>query len=343
VLRRLDRFQQRRPAAGFPIAVAKKFADDEAGSLAALIAYYGFLSMFPLLLALTTILARVLQDNPELQARILDSTLSQFPVIGDQIRQNVHSLRGSGVALAVGVGGALWGGMGVMRTAGNAMDEVWEVPKRDRPRFVRALLRAAGMLVVIGGGIVATTVLSGFGTATATTLPLRLAGVVLAAVVNIAVFLLGFRVLTVRDVGWRQLLPGAVTAGVGWQVLQGLGSYYVTHQLRGASQTYGMFAVVIGLLSWLYLLAQLLLFAAEINVVRATKLWPRSLAGELTDADRRAYAAYAEVEERRHDEDVGVGFTNGHGGSRRVALSEVVSSADVGDGEPHADSATARG
>lgn len=103
-------------------------------------------------------------------------------------------------------------------------------------------------------------------------------------------------------------MAGAVVAGIGWQALQAAGSYYVTRQLQGASQTYGMFAVVIGLLSWLYLLAQLTLVAAEVNVVQATRLWPRSLAGELTDADKRAYAAYAEVEERRHDEDVGVGF-----------------------------------
>src|SRR5581483_6821694 len=163
---------------------------------------------------------------PDLQARILDSALSQFPVIGDQIRNNIHSLTGSGLALAIGVAGALWGGMGVMRTAANAMDEVWEVPKRERPRLVRALLRAAGMLVALGGGIVATTVLSGLGTAGAGTFfPLRLAGLLLGAVVNVGVFLLGFRVLTARDVGWRQLLPGAVVAGIGWQVLQGLGSY----------------------------------------------------------------------------------------------------------------------
>ncbi len=168
-LRRLDQLQQRRPVLGFPVAVAKKFGEDEAGSLAALIAYYGFLSLFPLLLALTTVLALVLQDDPDLQERVLDSALAQFPVIGDQVRQNVQSLEGSGVALVVGIAGAIWGGMGVMRTAGNAMDEVWEVPKRDRPKLVRALVRAAGMLVVLGGGVVVTTVLSGLGTSGATT------------------------------------------------------------------------------------------------------------------------------------------------------------------------------
>src|SRR4051812_27949803 len=123
LVQRIDRFQQARSYVAFPVAVAKKFGDDAAGNLAALIAYYGFLSLFPLLLALTTVLATVLVGHPHLQERILDSALAQFPVIGDQIRQNVHSLHRSGIALAVGVAGALWGGMGVMKAAGNAMDD----------------------------------------------------------------------------------------------------------------------------------------------------------------------------------------------------------------------------
>jgi membrane protein len=310
LLRRLDALQRRRSALGFPFAVAKKFGEDAAGSLASLIAHYGFLSLFPLLLALTTVLGTVLVDHPDLQQRILDSALAQFPVIGDQIQQNIHSLNGSLLALAIGVLGALWGGMGVMKTAGNAMDELWEVPKRDRPKFLRAVIRAALMLVVLGGGIVVTTLLSGIGASdSGSFLPLRIVGFAVAALVNIGLFLLGFRVLTVRDIPLRDLLPGAAVAGVGWLLLQAVGSYYITHQLRGASQTYGMFGVVLGLLSWLYLQAQLTLFAAEINVVRVGELWPRSLAGELTAADKRAYASYAEVEERRPEEDVGVGFT----------------------------------
>jgi YihY family inner membrane protein len=309
IVQRIDAYQQAHPFVGFPFAVAKKFGDDAAGNLAALIAYYGFLSLFPLLLALTTVLATLLAGQPQLQDRILDSALAQFPVIGDQIRENVNSLDRSGVALAVGIVGALWGGMGVMKAAGNAMDDLWEVPKRARPTLVRALIRAALLLTVLGGGVVATTALSGLGTAgTSSFLPLKIIGLAVAAVVNVGVFVLGFRVLTVRDVALRDLVPGAVVAGLGWLALQSIGGYYVTHQLQGASQTYGMFAVVIGLLSWLYLQAQLTLFAAEINVVRAGHLWPRAIGPELTEADKLAYASYAEVEERRPDADVRVGF-----------------------------------
>ena len=309
LIERIDRFQKARRPLAFLVAVVKKFGDDAAGNLAALIAYYGFLSLFPLLLALTTVLATVLAGHPHLQQDILDSALAQFPVIGDQIRENVHSLERSGVALGIGIAGALWGGMGVMKAAGNAMDEIWEVPKRERPTFVRALTRAVLLLGVLGGGVVATTALAGLGTAGSSFLPLQIAALLLAAAVNVGVSLLGFRVLTVRDIAFRDLVPGAVVAGLGALALQSIGGYYVTHQLKGMSDTYGMFAVVIGLLSWLYLQAQLTLFAAEVNVVRAGKLWPRSLGKELTPADQMAYASYAEVEERRDDSDVRVGFT----------------------------------
>jgi YihY family inner membrane protein len=308
-LAKIDGFQRAHPAVGFPFAVVKKFGDDSAGSLAALIAYYGMLSLFPLLLALTTLLATVLSGHPELQRRILSSALTQFPVIGDQLRTNVHSLHGTGLGLAIGIAGALWGGMGVMKAAGQAMDDLWEVPKRDRPKFIKALTRAALLLIVLGAGVVATTALSGLGTSGSDTfLPLKIAGLVAAALVNIGLFVLGFRVLTVREVKVGDLLPGAIVAGLGWLALQAVGGYYVNHQLKNMTQTYGTFAIVIGLLSWLYLLSQLTLLSAEVNVVRRGRLWPRTLAGHLTDADKRAYSSYAEVEERRPDEDVGVGF-----------------------------------
>jgi uncharacterized BrkB/YihY/UPF0761 family membrane protein len=120
-----------------------------------------------------------------------------------------------------------------------------------------------------------------------------------SCVVNSAIFLVAFRVLTDIELGWRALLPGVVIAGVGWTVLQLAGGYILARRLTTASETYGTFAVVLGLVSWLYLQAQLTLFAAEVNVVRRRRLWPRSLTGRnLTDADRRALTAYSKVEQR---------------------------------------------
>jgi uncharacterized BrkB/YihY/UPF0761 family membrane protein len=124
-------------------------------------------------------------------------------------------------------------------------------------------------------------------------------------VLNFGVFWLAFRLGTARDVGWRQMWLGAAISAVIWQILQSVGGYFVSHQLAHASPTYGTFAIVIGLLGWLYLQAELTLFAVEINVVRALRLWPRSLAPPpYTEPDRRAYQLYAEATRRGEGLDI---------------------------------------
>jgi membrane protein len=307
VLRRLDALQKRHAWLGFPLAVAKKFADDRAGYLAALIAYYGFFSLFPLLLVLVTILGFILGDDSALASRIEDSVLRQLPVIGDQIR--VRSLEGSALALAVGVVGALWAGTGVVAAFQNALDEVWAVPIKSRRGVAAGRARALLMLGVLGAASMAATLLAGLGTSQGSlSVPFKVAGIVSSLLVNLIVFLLAFRVLTVAKVSWRDVLPGAVIAAVAWAALQAIGTYYVNHQLRQASEVYGLFAVVIGLLTWLYLGAQVTLYAAEVNVVLARRLWPRSLVEDLTDADRATLRGLAKVEERRRDERVDASF-----------------------------------
>ena len=306
LIHRVDCYQRAHGWLGFPLATVKKFGEDQAGNLAALISYYTFFSLFPLLLALVTVLGFVLDGDPELQRQVVDSAMSQFPVIGDQIRGNIGSLSGNWTALAIGLGGALWAGMGAVDAAQNAMNSVWDVPIRDKPKFLKRRLRSLLMLVVIGGGLFLTAGAStmassadSFGSVG------RLLAPLLSVVVNIGLFLVAFRVLTERDLRWSELLPGAVVAGVAAALLQVAGGFIIESKLKGASQTYGTFAVVIGLLSWLYLQAQVTLFAAEVNVVRSRRLWPRSLdPDDLTDADRRALALHAEVEERVPDQDV---------------------------------------
>lgn len=302
---RIDRYQRKHTWLGFPLGTAKKFGEDQAGNLAALISYYTFFSLFPLLLALVTILGFALSGNPELQREIVDSAMSQFPVIGDQIRDNIGSLSGNWPALIIGLGGALWAGMGAVDAAQNAMNSVWDVPIREKPNMLKRRARSLLMLFVLGGGLLATAVLSTL-TSSVGGLPglLRLSMPLAALVVNTGVFLVAFKVLTQRDLSWGVLLPGAAVAGVAAAVLQGVGGLIMERNLQGASQTYGTFAVVIGLLTWLYIQAQVTIFAAEINVVRARKLWPRALVPDhLTDADRRALQQHAQVEERIEAQD----------------------------------------
>ena len=273
---RLDEWQRGSPTASFGYALIKKFADDRGGRLAALIAYYAFFSLFPALLVAVTIVAFVVSDATT--AELETSALAQIPVVGDRIGQQVDQLDGSWVALAVGLGTALWAGLGCMQAAQDAMNHVWGVPRLREPSFLHKRLRSIAVLGVVGlslaigatGSQVVTLIpgVSGLG---------RAAAVVLSATANVGVFLLAYQILGVDRHPWRQLLPGAVVAGLGYTALQFIGQWYVQRTIAGAEDTYGTFAVVIGLLGWLYVLAQLVVFAAEVNVVYACRLWPRSL------------------------------------------------------------------
>jgi membrane protein len=311
-VRRADDVQRRKPFLAFPLAVVKKFGEDRAGQLAALIAYYGFFSLFPLLLAFVTLTAILFKES-DMQDRLVDAALSQFPVIGDQLK--VESLPDKGLALALGTGGALWAGLAGIKAAQNAMDHVWDVPMKRQPNFVVALLRAVLMLLTLGVFVLFASFLGGVAAGTEdASIALRLAGIVGSLVLNVLIFLVAYRVLTVEDVGWRDVFAGAVFAGIAWTVLQALGGYVIGHKLESAQKTYDVFAVVIGLLTWIYLGAQVTLLGAEMNVVRARRLWPRALDPDrLMEADERALREHARVEERREEETVEVQFGNDGG------------------------------
>jgi YihY family inner membrane protein len=306
-LHALDRWQQRRRRLSFLVAVVKKFTDDEAGQLAALISYYAFVSLFPLLLVFVTVLGFVLQNDPAEEQRILNGALGQIPLIRDQLR--LHSLKGSPAALAIGIVFSLLAGMGITNAAQTAFNRIWHVPFKHRPNFVFARVRGLGVLAVLGTMAIVASVAAGFvGAASLGALAVA-GGIVVALALNLATFLLAFKLLTAAEVSWRDLLPGAIVAAALWQLLQLLGGYYIEHLLKRTSPLYGVFALVLGLLAWLYLGAQLTIFAAEVNVVRARRLWPRSLFGEpLLEADKRALTSAAEAEERVHGENVEVDF-----------------------------------
>jgi membrane protein len=305
-LQALDRRQQRSTPLGFLVAVIKKFGDDQASQLAALISYYAFVSLFPLLLVFVTILGFALQGDPSEQHKILDGTLGQVPIIRDQLK--LHSLTGSTVALVIGIVLALLAGMGITNATQNALNRIWAVPYKHRPDFLHSRLRSLGMLAILGTLSIVSAVVGGFiGSSSHPTLTV-VAGVLVAFAFNLALFMIAFKLLTAEDVSWRMLAPGVITASVFWQLLQHLGGYYVDHELKRLSPLYGVFALVLGLLAWLYLGAQLTIFAAEINVVRERRLWPRSLFSPLLDADKRALTSAAEAQERVHEQNVEVSF-----------------------------------
>ncbi len=308
-LNALDRFQQRKPGLSFVAALVKKFSDDGAQQLGALIAFYGFFSLFPLLLVFVTVLGFILQGNPNAQNSVLHSTLKQVPILGEQLERNIHSLTGSPAGLAIGLVGSLLAGLGISGATQNAFSQVWHIPRKRRPNFLAWRVRGLGLLLLLGLLSIVSTGAAGYVTAHTHGLAEVLGGVLLALAVNLLLFFSVFRLLTSDEVATRDLIPGVVVGAVLFQILQHVGGIYVDHVLRHAKQTSGLFAFVLGLLTWLYLAGQITLLAAELNVVRARRLWPRSFFSDpLLDADRRALTSSAEAEERVSEENVQVTF-----------------------------------
>lgn len=281
-LRRFDRFQRRRPALAAPLGVVLKFSDDEGGSQVSVIAYRSFISLFPLLLLLTTILGYVLADDPELRSEIVDSTLAEFPVIGEQLRG--ESLEGSGIGLLVGIVGSLLAGLGVVLELERVFDRIWDVPERRQSGFLGGRLRAIGLLALLGGLAVVSTVIAGLVSGGSDVFG-PVWGIAISTAINLVVFAAVFRLLTNAEVGFGELALGIVIAAVAWQALQLVGGWYVSHEVRNASAVYGTFALVIGLLAWIHLAALFTVLGAEANVVRARRLWPRRLLDDEDGAD----------------------------------------------------------
>jgi membrane protein len=315
---RADRFQRRHRWAAFPLGVVYKFIDDQGGYLSALITYYAFLGLFPLLLLASSILGFVLQGNTHLQHQILNSALSQFPVIGDQLG-SPGGLKGSTTAVIIGILGSLYGALGVAQATQNAMNIAWGVPRNKRPNPIAGRLRGMLLLITAGVGILATTLLSSLGSevdAFNTRIGpwLQILRSIAAIFVNAGVFILLYRLATTHRHSLKRAVPGAFTAAITWQLLQLVGTAYVGHVIKHASVTNSVFALVLGLIAWIYLGAVIVVFGVEINVVKAHRLYPRALMTPFTDnvdltaGDQRAYSDYAEATRSKDFEQVEVSF-----------------------------------
>ncbi|HYN30888.1 MAG TPA: YihY/virulence factor BrkB family protein [Dermatophilaceae bacterium] len=311
----LDRFQRRHTWAGFPLAVVYKYVDDMGGYLAALLTYYAFVSLFPLLLLLTTVLGIVLRGNPDLQARILDSALAQFPVVGQQLGEP-QGLGGSTAGIVIGAMVSLYGALGVAQAFQYATNTAWRVPRNQRPNPILSRVRGLLILGTAGLAILGTTVLSTLASTSIGSLGWfsRAFFVVASVVVNALVFTLAFRISTTRALSVRDVAPGAAITAVAWLLLQTFGVAYVTSVVQGRSATNGVFAIVLGLLAYLYLSFVVLVLATEVNVVRVDHLHPRALLTPFTDdvsltrGDKRAYAGAAEAQRSKGFQTIDVRF-----------------------------------
>lgn len=309
-LQAIDRFQRERAPFAFAVGVMKKYGEDQGGQLAALMTYYGFICIFPLLLVFVTILGFVLQGDPALRHQIVKGTLGQYPLIGEQIER--HTVSGSGLALAVGLVLTLLGGLAITNVAQFALNRMWGIPYKRRPDFLMSRLLGLRLLAVLGVLTIVSSLAGGFvgasehGSVSAWQLA---AGVVVSLLVNCVLFAAIFRVLTAAHISWRDHAPGVLLAAVLFTALQYFGGLYISHELEHTGPLYGSFALVLGLLAWLYLCAHATLLAVEVNVVRARRLWPRTLFGEeLLESDKRAIRASAHIQERVASERIHVHF-----------------------------------
>jgi YihY family inner membrane protein len=311
-LRKVDVTQQRYTPTAFVFGVVKKYGDDNGGVLVSNLAYSAFVSLFPLLLVLVTILTYAAAVNPSFRTDVLNAVARQVPLLGRTLTDNVHQLkRSSIIGLIVGLVGLIWGATGLAQSGLFTMEQVWNLPGPARPGYVQRLGRAVLFLGLLGAGVIVTTGLS--------SLPnyvhnLGIGSEILieavTAAFNVGMYIGAFRVLTPKGVPTRNLLPGAITGGILWTLLQFLGTYLVHHYLHSDS-VYGVFGTVLGLLAWIYLAVEITVYSAEINVVLARRLWPRSIIQPpLTEADRASMALQALQNQRRPEQHIEVTFTD---------------------------------
>lgn len=283
---RIDQWQQSRPLLSIVVAIGKKFTDDRGGRLAAVVSFFGFFSLFPLLMVFVAVLGFVLDGRPGLRQDIVDTALGQFPLLSDQLGANEgaepggRALSGSPIAVTVGLTAAMWAGLRVTDALEGGLNDVYDVARDERSNFVVRRLRGLQVLAVLAVGLIASAVLAGVATALPLGALTRFILPLLALAVNTLLVVAVTKVLVNCELGVRRVLPGATVAGSAFVALQVIGSLYVQRITEGAGDVYGTFAFVIGLLSWIYLQARVLLLSAELNVVLFDRLWPRSLFGQ---------------------------------------------------------------
>jgi YihY family inner membrane protein len=309
-IRAIDAAQRRHTPTAFVFGVIKKYGDDNGGVLVSNLAYSAFVSIFPLLLVLVTILGLVFTSvDPAVKTEVLNAVAHQVPLLGNTLTGNVHELkRASKIGLVVGLVGLVWGSAGLAQAGLFTMEQVWNLPGPARPGYVQRLGRAGLFLCLLGGGVIVTTGLASLTTYLHSGLAFKIPLELLTAAFNVGMYLGAFRALTPKGVPTRRLLPGAITGGILWTVLQVLGSWLVHHYLH-SDTVYGVFATVLGLLAWIYIAVEVTVYSAEINVVLARRLWPRAIVQPpLTEADRSSMAHQALQNQRRPEQHITVTF-----------------------------------
>ncbi|HVV25546.1 MAG TPA: YihY/virulence factor BrkB family protein [Candidatus Saccharimonadales bacterium] len=296
IIEKLNDFQQRHPLPGFIFAVIKKYGDDEAGRQAALLTYYAFLSLFPLILVLTTLTELIPVSHTAIQNSIIKGTTNYFPVLGNQLSTHIHTLHKSGFALAIGLLFTFYGARGVADAFQRSIQDLWEVPRSRRAGFPQSMLKSLNIILITGVGFVIASVSIGWASTANQGWLVRALTMLINLLVWYVLFILLITISLPRRVPSSETRAAAITAAVGLVIVQTLGGYLLRRELKNLDALYSYFALALGLLFWIYLQVQVLFYALEIAAVKSQALWPRSLTGKkLTAADRRLASELADT------------------------------------------------
>jgi len=287
-------------------AIIKKYSQDNCGYQSAVISYYGFLSLFPLLVVFTSLTKLLLKSNSSLREKIVTSTVHYFPIVGNQLQHSIHDPTETGVALIIGLAITLYGARGIASTLQYSLNSIWYIPQFKRPSFIKNLFRSLGIIIVGGAGLLIASIVSGYTATPGHALFVKLITTAASLFLLWLTFILIFKLAIAGNKRVKQVIVGAAITAIGLQILQTLGGFIMVHELKGLSSIYGTFALVVGLLFWIYLQAEVFLYAAEVDVIRAYHLFPRSLQGLPTDSDRVAYLKQARSSMQRVDEKITV-------------------------------------
>ncbi|MGH7142132.1 MAG: YihY/virulence factor BrkB family protein [Candidatus Saccharimonadales bacterium] len=288
---KIDLYQRHHKRIGFLYAVIKKYQEDEAGRRSALFTYYGFLALFPFLLVLTSLLRLLLNGNSQISRHIMNGAITYFPIIGENLQLNIHSNK-TGLVLVIALLLSLFGARGVADVLRNSLEHIWQVPHKERSNFPGSIFRSLGIIVVGGLGLILAPVLAGYTLVFSDSIFFRFLSILISLIVLfwVLVFVIKMSLSVHRSL--REVWVGAAVAAICLAILQSLGGYIVARELRNLNDLYGTFAIILGMLYWIYLQAQVIFYVFELDSVRILRLWPRSMHKPFTNADYQAFQLY---------------------------------------------------
>jgi membrane protein len=277
LIHKFDHYQMKTHYLGFTVAVIKKYSSDEAGRHAALLTYYLFTALFPLLLVLTTVAEHIAGYNSHLEATVINGVTSYFPLLGSQLATHVHGLRSNGLPLVLGILFIVYGTRGVANSFGRGVRQIWGASEHDMPGFPVSTLKSMYLVVFGGLGFIAASISAGLAASAGHEMIFRCLSILVNLLILYVLFSFLINISLPSHIRMSQIRVGAAAATIGLVILQLIGGYLISRELKHLDALYSYFAVALGLLFWLYLQVQVFYYAIEIAVVSSRKLWPERL------------------------------------------------------------------